>query len=56
MEPSPDPSAEPVLGEGHYTVVLAGGGHRTVEATGAGPDFQLGLLGDLPTLLRSGRS
>ena len=56
MEPSPDPSAEPVLGEGHYTVVLAGGGHRTVEATRAGPDFQLGLLGDLPTLLRSGRS
>lgn len=56
MESSPNPSAELVLGEGHYTVVLAGGGHRTLEATRAEPDFQLGLLGDLPTLFRSGRS
>ena len=33
MEPSPDPGTEPVLGEGHYTVVLAGAGHRTLELT-----------------------
>jgi len=27
MEPSSDPGTEPVLGDGHYTVVLAGAGH-----------------------------
>ena len=35
MEPSSDPGTEPVLGEGHYTVVLAGAGHRTLEVTRA---------------------
>jgi hypothetical protein len=42
MEPSSDPGIEPVLGDGHYTVVLAGGGHRTLEATRAAPDFWAG--------------
>ena len=42
MEPSPDPGTEPVLGEGHYTVVLAGAGHRTLEVTRAAPDFRAG--------------
>ena len=40
MEPSPDPGTEPVLGEGHYTVVLAGAAHRTRKVTRAGPDFR----------------
>jgi hypothetical protein len=38
MEPYADPGTEPVLGWGHYTVVLAGAGHRTLEV--AGPDFR----------------
>jgi hypothetical protein len=38
MEQSPAPGPAPVLGEGHYTVVRAGGGHRTLEVTKAGPD------------------
>jgi len=42
MEPSSDPGTEPVLAEGHYTVVLAGAGHRTLAVTRAGPDFQAG--------------
>lgn len=42
MEPSSDRGTEPVLGEGHYTVVLAGAGHRTLEVTRAGPDFRAG--------------
>ena len=42
MESSSDPGTEPVLGEGHYTVVLAGAGHRTLEVTRAGPDFRAG--------------
>ena len=42
MEPSSDAGTEPVLGEGHYTVVLAGAGHRTLEVTRAGPDFRAG--------------
>jgi hypothetical protein len=42
MEPSFDPGTEPVLGEGHYTVLLAGGGDRTLEVTRAGPDFGAG--------------
>lgn len=37
MEQSPAPGPAPVLGEGHYTVVVAGGGHRTLEVTRAGP-------------------
>ncbi len=41
MEPSSDPGTEQVVGEGHYTVVLAGG-HRTLEVTRAGPDFRAG--------------
>ncbi len=44
MEPSPDPGTDPVPGEGHYTVVLAGVGHRTLEVTPAGPDFRAGPL------------
>ncbi len=44
MEPSPDPGTVPVLGEGHYTVVLAGVGHRTLEVTEAGPDLRAGPL------------
>ncbi len=43
MEPSSDPGTEQVLGEGHYTVVLAGG-HRTLEVTRAGPDFRAGAF------------
>ncbi|HWI04018.1 MAG TPA: DUF6011 domain-containing protein [Acidimicrobiales bacterium] len=39
---SSDPGTEPVLGEGHYTVVLASAGHRTLEVTRAGPDFRAG--------------
>ena len=31
MEPSSDPRTEPVLGDGHYTVVFAGTGDRTLE-------------------------
>ncbi|MGI8686704.1 MAG: hypothetical protein ACR2MO_16720 [Acidimicrobiales bacterium] len=31
-----------MLSEGHYTVVLAGAGHRTLEVTRAGPDFRAG--------------
>lgn len=42
MDRSSDPGTEPVLGEGHYTVALAGAGHRTLEVTRAGPDFQAG--------------
>jgi hypothetical protein len=42
MEPSSDPGADPVLGEGHHTVVLVGTGHRTLEVTRAGPDFRTG--------------
>ncbi len=42
MEPSSDPGTEPVLGEGDYTVVLAGVGHRTLEVTRADPDFRAG--------------
>ena len=42
MEPSCEPGTEPVLGEGHYTVALAGAGHRTLEVTRAGPDFRAG--------------
>jgi hypothetical protein len=46
MQPSPDPvpGAVPALHEGHYTVVLAGGGHRTLEVTQARPDFRAGPL------------
>jgi hypothetical protein len=42
MEPSSDTGTDPVLGEGHYTVVLAGAGHRTLEVARAGPDFRAG--------------
>lgn len=42
MEPSSDRGAEPVLAEGHYTVALAGAGHRTLEVTRPGPDFGAG--------------
>ncbi len=44
MEQSPAPGSAPALGEGHYTVVLAGGGHRTLEVTRAAPDFRAGPL------------
>jgi len=44
MEAAPGPGVARVLGEGHYTVVLAGAGHRTLEVTRAGPDFRAGLL------------
>jgi hypothetical protein len=52
MEPSPEPSAERVLAEGHYAVA----GHRTLEATGAGPGFHLGLPRNLFADVQSGRS
>jgi len=42
MDPSSDRSTDPVLGEGHYTVVLAGAGHRTLEVTSPGPHFRAG--------------
>lgn len=44
MERSTDPAPGPLLGEGQYTVVLAAGGHRTLEVTKAGPDFRAGPL------------
>ena len=56
MEPSLGPGRDRALSEGHYTVVLAGGGHRSLEATRAGPDLQLGVLGDLPAIFQRGRS
>ncbi len=34
----------PAMVEGHYTVVLDGAGHRTLEVTTAGPDFRAGPL------------
>jgi hypothetical protein len=44
MEQSAAPGPPPVLGEGHYTVVLAGGDRRTLEVTKAGPDHGAGPL------------
>ena len=44
MEPSLGPGGNQALSEGHYTVVLAGVGHRTLEVTRAGPDFRAGPL------------
>jgi hypothetical protein len=44
MEPSAGPGPKPALGERHYTVVLAGAGHRTLEVTRAGPDLRAGPL------------
>jgi len=44
MQLSPAPGSPPALGEGRYTVVLAGAGHRTLEVTKAGPDFRAGPL------------
>ena len=44
MEPSVGPGRDRALGEGHYTVVLPGAGHRTLEVTQAGPDFRAGPL------------
>jgi hypothetical protein len=42
MKRSPASGSAPALEEGHYTVVLPGGGHRTLAVTRAGPDFRAG--------------
>lgn len=49
MQRSPNPAPAPAPGEGQYTVVLPGGGHRTLEVTKAGPDFRAGTLSGLPS-------
>ena len=38
MEPSPDPGTEPALGEGHYTVVLAGAGQVRARTRAVDPE------------------
>lgn len=40
MDSSPDTDSEPVLAEGHHTLVLVGLGRRTLDVTRSGPDFR----------------